>query len=259
MHDRFEIVARRKALLLRLARMGFPRPSQIAKVLKWRRLGWSLSNYTVSSSGAFDKEFSKKIRALRPDWFGIEWSVLRRIRNREKVRKMIETKKIVAPKDRAIFRRYTNFNPRVNSDDLAIMARELSPELIYDPQRNRNKFLENLHVHMATTVERPDDWERTRAFLNTDPFIKTKVKALRPEWYVSHQWMQWQDELMRIALAGGERPGPHTHLGRYLTHCGGRYHHFRKTLRSLRPDWFYQIRSAPGIISDSHSHRNGSA
>lgn len=59
-----EIAAQKKSELLDMARRGLPRPSHDKT-----KIGQALSNYTRKSSPAYDPEFDRKIRALRPDWF----------------------------------------------------------------------------------------------------------------------------------------------------------------------------------------------
>jgi hypothetical protein len=53
----------KKQELLDLAKSGADKPSQKTK------LGKTLPNYTVESSGSYDPEFTKQIKTLRPDWF----------------------------------------------------------------------------------------------------------------------------------------------------------------------------------------------
>ena len=58
------VAAQKKKQLLDMAKRGDPRPS-----FEKTRIGQALSNYTRKSSEAYDPEFDREIRALRPDWF----------------------------------------------------------------------------------------------------------------------------------------------------------------------------------------------
>jgi hypothetical protein len=59
-----QVATEKKNELLRMARAGEPRPSHDKT-----RIGQALSNYTRRNSPAYDPEFDKTIRSLRPDWF----------------------------------------------------------------------------------------------------------------------------------------------------------------------------------------------
>lgn len=55
--------ARKKQLLLEMARRGEPKPRQTTK------LGQGLVNYTAKNSDSHDPDFTRKIKRLAPHWF----------------------------------------------------------------------------------------------------------------------------------------------------------------------------------------------
>jgi hypothetical protein len=58
-----ESMGAKKSQLLELARQGGKKPS------KRTPIGGALRRYTLSVGGAYDREFDKEVRALRPEWF----------------------------------------------------------------------------------------------------------------------------------------------------------------------------------------------
>lgn len=62
--DWFDTVKNKKEQLLEMAKNGADRP------IKGAILGNALNNYLAVSRTYYDPDFSKKIRELRPDWFG---------------------------------------------------------------------------------------------------------------------------------------------------------------------------------------------
>ena len=60
-----QIADQKKKLLIKIAKSGKNRPGQ-----NTTDVGKSLTSYTCKTSGSYDAIFDKKIRKLRPDWFG---------------------------------------------------------------------------------------------------------------------------------------------------------------------------------------------
>lgn len=79
----------------------------------------------------------------------------------------------------------------------------------------------------------------------------TKLRKLRPDWFIPEKWIMRRKKLIRMAKNGYARPSMDTDLGRYLyrfTHkstCFKRNkisrcwsEDFNVEIRNLRPDWF---------------------
>ena len=74
--DRRRFSAKRKRILLEMARSGAKRPSSDCNS-KNKKLASSLCTYTSKKSECYDPEFDAEIRKIRPDWFG-DWATAER-------------------------------------------------------------------------------------------------------------------------------------------------------------------------------------
>jgi hypothetical protein len=235
-------VLAKKAKLLAMARAGDRRPSQINRNLRLRRLGWSLSNYTLPSCGAYDEEFSQTIRKIRPDWFGCEWSVKRKLRHVK-----VLVKKVDEGRPRPSLRRQrltaqalTRYTTRSKShdEDFNGMARALCPDWFIDHEEIRRERMAEFLKLAQSGAPRPHGLWRLNLYMRTYPEFREEIIAANPEW----QYLDWEllrNQAIDLARSGAPRPDPSTPLGKYISHMNpSRNLVMRLILQRMRPDWF---------------------
>jgi len=190
----------KKKQLLKLARSGEKRPSNMAKDPEERRLGRALCNYTVMSQGIYDPVFDKKIRELRPDWFENTT-----IKKKEKLLKLAKSggKKpsnmAKDPEERRLGNALINYisKNRRNARDPAFdrKIRKLRPDWFINTADLRKEELLKLAKSGAKRPSRTakDPEERKlgqvlHSYLDKshgsyDPVFDKKIRRLRPDWF----------------------------------------------------------------------------
>lgn len=147
----------------------------------------ALRNYTNKASIAYDEQFAKKIKEIRPDWFSksgeqIKEQVINYIKNNQK---RPQCNSIVSKKIREYINpNHKNYDPQIN-----VLIRTLRNDWFID----RTKERKNVLLKMAVSgKKRPNCLESLGRHLCIyvsknhkyfDEEFAKKIKELRPDWF----------------------------------------------------------------------------
>jgi hypothetical protein len=244
----------KKKRLLEMARSGQPRPPRGKK-----SLGTVLLEYTLPNNKNYDAEFDKEIRALRPDWFFLQYEKVA-----EKKRMLLEMARngeSRPSKDGSSLGRfltsYTTQN-RGGCYDLEFdrEIRALRPDWFVS-QTDQTVEYKRLLLDMARNNQtRPKQVDggignalcryTQKGNEGYDLEFDTEIRGLRPDWFMSKVDMAAEKKrlLIEMALRGDPRPLRKKHpfamaLGFYTNPKATAYDaEFDRKIRQLRPDWF---------------------
>jgi hypothetical protein len=238
-----------KKQLIEMAKRGEPRPKH--------PLARKLSVYICKSATAYDSEFDKEIRKLRPDWFvGII------VENKNK---LIEMAKRGEPKPRRkdplgrSFKHYTSVGSHARKklskyydSEFDKELRKLRPDWFVDATEYKKQLIEMAKrgepkpkrgCHALWCVLSNYIHKTSKSY---DPKFNKKIRKLRPDWFVNTA-VENRKQLIEMAKRGEPRPAQRSPLGGPLCEYtnkkkkGSYNSEFDKEIRKLRPDWFVNI------------------
>jgi hypothetical protein len=249
-------VALRKDVLLKLAASGAKKPDRYSKDLEEKKLSYLLGALTQNGK-RYDRDFSRRIHILRPDWF----EVLKDIRKL----KLLELAKSGADKPRYItddmeekrmlitFYYCTNKRSKIYDFNFDKQLRVIRPDWFANAIE-RNKA--NLITLAKSGAKRPTRrsgklgsalcYYIDKNHARYDPDFDKQIHTIRPEWFISTSTAV-KAKLFDMAICGSNRPNKRSvnqaekKLGHALAYytCGRHFDpDFTKQIRVIRPDWF---------------------
>ncbi len=241
----------RKKTLLKIARSGGKRPSQIEPDLAMRQLGIALTNYTVGN--AYDPTFTKQIKELRPEWLGRVWPTRQRRINEKR---LIALAMNDAPRPRS----GTQLGNALSAYKSVKNPKRFHPELIGQLIKIRPTWfvtptdvVKERKIHLLTMAnlgepkpvswsenENERDWARYLSYYkSTDPHFRALLEAIPTDWFIPSR-MKKQILLLEMARRGFPKPEENTPLGNILKRdrrdSGSSILHNK--IIETRPDWF---------------------
>lgn len=238
-HWFFDSAAENKKVLIQKATNKENKPS------KKNKLGMSLRQYTRATSGSYDEDFDKIIRAIRPDWFidsckQSKEDLINLASSGSKPR--FDTKlghKLWV---------YTNKNSLSYDDGFSKTIRSIAPDWFVNVDVKKQQLI------ALATEKKPRPVSKTllgdalcrytnenRTSFDAD-FLNTITK-LRPDWF-EDQTSKKKAELLYMAKQGGARPNKYKNklglaLVCYTNETSGSYDPvFNKKIRVAAPEWF---------------------
>jgi hypothetical protein len=245
----FDKVAKKKTLLLDMAKKGRPKPHHKTK------LGQTLGNYLKKSSQSYDPVFAKEIRRLAPSWF-----VTRSDFANEKKKQLIEMarKKLASPRrttklGKALYK-YTTKESGSYDPAFDKKVRRLAPNWFvtrFDVVNHKKRLL----IDMARR-ELPMPSRKTKigkalykytlkSSESYDPVFAKEIRRLAPNWLATRYDIVNENKklLLEMARKKQTRPNRKTKFGAALINysCLGSVSYdpvFAKQIRKLAPHWF---------------------
>ncbi len=184
----------KKALLLRMAAEGKPKPTRSSKDVEEKRMAMALYNYCYEASNVYDAAFVARLEALRPEW-------LRRVRNWDDANKeqLRQLAKSGAPKPgwnttmgRAL-RRVVKPTSRRYSPEFAAEIQKLRPDWLESSSALKKSVLMKRAKRGGTkpqfTSKDPNErslagmlWKYTNPSKSYDADFVEKLREIRPQW-----------------------------------------------------------------------------
>ena len=216
------------------------------------RLYYALLKYTQSKSNSYDKDFDKKIRLLRPDWF------MSRAQKRKQI--LLKMAKDNKPKPSSAktnlgkrLECYLNPNNKHHDPIFTKQIKKLAPQWLvtkFDVAAQKKRQL----LKMAERKE-PKPKQTTepgRALVNytcrdsesEDRDFIAKIKRLAPHSFIPQSQSSEQNKIKLIAMAKNGQPKPKTNtpigarLNDYTRKSDTYDPVFSEEIRRLAPDWF---------------------
>lgn len=232
-----------KKILLEMASRNEPRPSQKTK------LGCRLCAYTNPKNVMHDKEFTKKIKKIRPSWFV---SVEERIRKNKELFLKMARRGDPRPNKKthplgAVFCSYVNPSQKSTFDKIfAADCKRANPSWFIKKSDVRRKELIKMAESNQPKPKYASKMGRILAELTrTDRRNKQNLKFYnllrkkRPDWFIdqSDNKNKLQTKILKFASSGLTKKQIKEKVGRkfddYL-----KDEKFRKKLKKIRPDFF---------------------
>jgi len=235
-----EFCISKKQYLLELARSGGEKPKPKTK------LAHCLISYMREKSVAYDPEFTKQIKKLRPDWF-VDKSDLKKEQLLQMAKSGERRPRRGTPIE-ACLRNYTHHSSSSYDPQFTKQIKKLRPDwfVLENPATLKKEEIlklaksgaarptgllgQKLSVYMRKT-------HYNRCY---DPKFTKQIKKLRPDWFADKANLK-KEQLLQMAKKG-ERPNSKTPLYTFLcTRTNKNFNtynpKFTKQIKKLRPDW----------------------
>lgn len=247
-----------KKLLLERARTGKSRPSQLEKDPFERRLGIGLTNYTKGN--AHDPEFTRQIRALRPEWLKKRWSVHEKITNQKKLLNLAKTGKDKPLTTTRLGNRLSNYISKRDSEFCEKLL-EIRPDWFVKPSdlvMERKIYIIQMvqageprpRLSSENCYER--EWARYLGYYMQDYEFRKLLQQIPSDWFIPEMTKK-KVLLLQMARMGYDSPPYDSPLGKYLARYRRKDPLFRDLIFDIRPDWFSDLIWDRYIKSFSHS------
>ncbi|MFA5767055.1 MAG: hypothetical protein WC919_03980 [Candidatus Paceibacterota bacterium] len=249
-------VIENKQELLRLAKDGADRPIRsVGCSVREKELASRLWSYTAKSQKAYDQDFDRYIRKVRPDWF------LNQVEENKK--QLIERAKSGAskprqtPEEQRLYSALANYTHNGSGHDKTFirLIRSLRPDWFANTATITKKELILLaksgaerpvaHTQLGDKLRKYTHKRRSGAKNGYDQDFDKTIRKLCPDWFVVAK-DEFKKQLIKLAKSGAAKP-IHNTAGKRLAGALARYtkqgkseydHDFDGQIRKLRPDWF---------------------
>jgi hypothetical protein len=250
--------ARRKEELLIYAKSGAPRPSSGANSPIKKELGVSMMEF-VTGKENLNKEYSKKIRGIRPDWFVDVVA--------ENKKLLIELAKSGADRPSKNDRKdarlagalagYTNAASNMYDAEFAKLIKQSRPDWFVRERvaAHRQQVIDLAKSGGAKPSGTSEDEKERKLYACLikglrDHNFSELIRNIRPDWFVDIV-AENKIKLITLAKSGARRPGRYinrpseeqrlaTAFNTYTYKKKTKMYDpvFEQTIRELRPDWF---------------------
>lgn len=233
-----------KKMLIKKAKKGDKKPGIKTKV------GEKFYSYTYERSSCYDREFTEKIKKIRPDWFLSQYDIAN-----QKKQQLIEMAKKGFPRPKkgkdslgANLGSYINKSQGLCYDPVFTKTiKKLRPDWFISQNQVANKKKKKLINLAKSGKPRPKFKTELGKFLGEhttkkdlkDQEFSKQIRKLRPDWFITNAEINKQ-KLLKIAKSGAEKPPQRTRMGMLLYSYVRRSNNseFKKKLKKIRPDWF---------------------
>ncbi len=241
-----------KLELLARAASGRERPSQRGEE---RELGGALARYTDKNRPSYDGPFHNRIRTLAPSWFFPDHN-----ERKKTLLRMAACGTMSRPTAHTLlgksFRKYTTKGHMLFDRDFTRRIKTVNPDWMLKrlaAMKSRKQQLLSLarrdaprpayDTSLGNALSRFTNKGTGTSF---DSVFNSKIRKLRPNWFVRQPKEQTKNELLALAKAGVARPHQKDErlgrLGRALTDFTSKSKRFDAALngklRKLAPHWF---------------------
>jgi hypothetical protein len=240
--SRSDVANRKKTQLLLMAQRKEKRPST-------HPIGKRLTDYTNKQSRSYDPDFTKKIKALAPEWF-----VPKSERVEQMKRKLLEMagrgmqKPARGSRLVGLLYRSTNKKSDCHDPDFASKIRRLAPNWFVSKSQPKKELLLCI---ARDDGPKPKDRDplggalrryTTKQSNSYDPDFTRKIKVLAPHWFVPTSRTN-KDLLLDMARKRTPKPDRKTKIGQALVNYTSKTSFvydpdFTRKIKVLAPQWF---------------------